>query len=55
MSSVPRNSIETLLISVFSRLVAVAGSVVMARVLGPAGKGVLSYAARRIVSAAGAR
>jgi hypothetical protein len=44
MSSIPRNSLETLLVSVFSRLVALAGSVVMARVLGPAGKGVLTYA-----------
>jgi hypothetical protein len=44
MSSIPRNSLETLLISVFSRFVALAGSVVMARVLGPAGKGVLTYA-----------
>jgi O-antigen/teichoic acid export membrane protein len=44
MSSISRNSLETLLVSVFSRLVALAGSVVMARVLGPAGKGVLTYA-----------
>jgi O-antigen/teichoic acid export membrane protein len=44
MSSISRNSLETLLVSVFARVVALAGSVVMARMLGPAGKGILTYA-----------
>jgi O-antigen/teichoic acid export membrane protein len=44
MSGIPRNSLETLLVSVLSRVVALLGSVVMARVLGPAGKGILTYA-----------
>jgi O-antigen/teichoic acid export membrane protein len=44
MSDIPRRSFETLVLSVLSRAIAMGGNVVVARVLGPAGKGIVTYA-----------
>ncbi|MBV8172593.1 MAG: oligosaccharide flippase family protein [Candidatus Eremiobacteraeota bacterium] len=44
MSDIPRRSLETLVLSVLGRAIAMAGNVVVARVLGPAGKGIVTYA-----------
>src|SRR5215469_2605134 len=44
MSQIPRRSLETLVVSVLSRAIAIGGNVVVARVLGPTGKGIVAYA-----------